>query len=162
LTNPANNSSFLSFGTVNLMATVVTNGNIINAVQFYANVTNLVGQTTGPYSYLWTNVPAGDYSLTARAIFNGGGVADSVPVNISITNSRPIVGQIGLGADGQSLDILGTGQPGHAYILDSTMNIHSPGTWFPLLTNFADASGNISFTNLPMTNAQQFFRIAAP
>lgn len=162
LTTPANNSSFLSSGNINLMAAVVTNGNVINSVQFYANVTNLIGQTIGPYFYLWTNVLAGGYSLTARVIFNGGGIADSAPANISITNSQPIVGQIGLGAGGQGLSILGAGQPGHTFVLDSATNINSPVTWFPLLTNLADASGNISFTNLPMTNAQQFFRIAAP
>src|SRR6201999_4208987 len=100
LISPASNSSFLSSGTVNLAATVVTNGNTINGVQFYANVTNLIGQTAAPYNFSWTNVPAGDYSLTARVVFNGGGIADSVAANIIVTNSPPMISQIGLGAGG--------------------------------------------------------------
>jgi hypothetical protein len=34
--------------------------------------------------------------------------------------------------------------------------------WTPLVTNVSDSKGRFSFTNLPATNAQQFYRISAP
>jgi alpha-L-rhamnosidase len=163
LTSPANNASFLSSGTVDLTATVATNGNSINSVQFYANTTNFLGQlTTAPYSLSWTNVVAGDYSLIASVIFNGGGVANSAAVNVLVTNLAPAIGLVELGAGGQQLNILGTGQMGHTYVLEATTNLVPPVDWSRIQTNVADTFGNFSFTNSPLTNAIQFFRIAAP
>jgi hypothetical protein len=34
--------------------------------------------------------------------------------------------------------------------------------WTPILTNLSDGAGNILFTNIAPTNAQQFYRISAP
>ena len=164
LFSPANNSTFLSSGTINLVATVVTNGDEINGVEFVANATNLLGGSEdGPYAFSWTNVPAGAYILTAGVIFNGGGVVDSsTAANIVVTNLPPVIGAITLGVRGKQIDISGAGQAGHAYILDAATNLLPPIIWCPLLTNPADTSGNIFFTNLSTINAQQFFRIAAP
>ena len=40
--------------------------------------------TAPPYSFSWTNVPQGSYSLTARAIDNGGGATTSPPINVTV------------------------------------------------------------------------------
>jgi len=161
LTSPANNASFPTGSTVNLLATVVTNGNIINGVQFYANETNLVGPaSSAPYACSWTNVPAGAYSLVANVMFNGGAIASSAAVNITVTNPPPVLGNIGFTSNGQQLTISGAGQPGYAYILVGTTNLVPPIVWFPVMTNMADSSGSISFTNLPTTNALEFYRIS--
>ena len=51
LTSPVNNASFLASSTLNLAATVVTNGGTISGVLFYSNATNLVGQSAStPYT----------------------------------------------------------------------------------------------------------------
>jgi hypothetical protein len=163
LTSPANNASFLSSETISLAVSLVPNGNVINEVQFHANATNLLGQaTTAPYNLLWTNVPAGNYNLIASVIFNGGGVASSGSINITVTNLPPVIGQVELAGGGQQLSILANGQADHPYVLEGTTNLVPPIIWSPLLTNTADALGNITFPNWPITNAQQFFRIAAP
>jgi hypothetical protein len=161
LTSPANNADFLSSSTVNLAATVVTNGNIINGVQFYANTTNLVGQSaTAPYACSWTNVPAGAYNLVASVMFNGGAIASSAAVNIAVTNPPLVLDNIGFVSDWQHLAISGVGQPGYTYILVGTTNIVPPVIWVPVMTNAADSSGNISFMSLPITNKQEFYRIS--
>jgi alpha-L-rhamnosidase len=162
LTTPAYNSSFAAPATIKLAATVVTNGNAINVVQFYANATNLIAQTEAPYAYSWSNVTAGAYSLSAQVIFNGGGAANSFPVSIVVTNLPPVIGGIVFEAAGQKLDIFGNGVTNQLYVLSMTTNLAFPVLWQPILTNLSDFSGNISFSNVWATNYQQFFRIFGP
>ncbi len=162
LTSPANHASFLSSGTINLTATVTTNGNAINNVQFYANATNLIGQAAiAPYAVAWTNVPAGTYNLFASVIFNGGGTASSTAASVVVTNLPPVIGGINLEAGEGALSISGVGQVGHTYILQAASNLSPPVYWYPVFTNTVGTT-NISFTNLLITGTQQFFRIAAP
>jgi hypothetical protein len=140
---------------------VVTNGDIISGVQFYANTTNLIGQATkAPYTAAWTNVPAGTYQITVVVKFNGGGVAGSPAVTVTVTNPPPVLGGIGYAAAAQTLSVAATGQPGGAYVLVGASNLVPPVVWLPVLTNVADGAGNISFTNLPAGNAQEFYRIS--
>jgi alpha-L-rhamnosidase len=161
LASPANNTGFLAGTTINLAATVVTNGDTINGVQFYANGTNLIGQSaTAPYVCSWSNVPAGAYRLAASVMFNGSGVANSTAVNIAVTNWPPVLGKIGLESGGRELTVSGAGQPGCAYILVRATNLVPPLVWTPVATNNADNSGNISFMNLPIANAQAFYRVS--
>jgi hypothetical protein len=87
---------------------------------------------------------------------------DTLPINISVTNPPPAAVGIGFSTDGSSLLISGTGLPNRAYYLNVASNLIPPVVWTPLLTNQSNASGNILFTNLALTNAQQFFRLSAP
>ena len=161
LASPANNTGFPSGATVNLAATVVANGDTINGVQFYANATNLIGQAAqAPYTCSWTNVPAGAYGLVAIVGFNGGGVANSTAVNITVTNWPPVVGNIGFASAAQQLTISGTGQPGQACVLLGATNLVPPVIWWPVMTNVADGAGNLTFTNVPVVNLQEFYRIS--
>jgi alpha-L-rhamnosidase len=162
LTAPAYGATFAAPATIHLAAEVVTNGNAIMAVQFYANATNLIAQAAAPYGYSWSNVPAGVYSLTAQVIYNGGGTANSFPVNIVVTNVPPVIGGLMLDSANQKLGIWGTGVQAQPYVLSMTTNLASPFQWQPLLTNVSDSSGNITFSNLAPTNFQQFFRISGP
>jgi len=160
LSNPANNTGFPASSTVYLAATVFTNGNIINGVQFYANTTNLIGQSsTAPYACSWTNAPVGAYSLVASVLFNGGVIANSAAVNITVTNVPPELGKIEWASGGRRLTVSGTGRPGYTYVLVSTTNLLPPIIWSPVMTNMADGFGNISFTNLPASSAQEFYRV---
>ena len=89
LTTPTNNASFIGPPVISLMANVVTNGNIINSVQFYANATNLIGQATNPpYSCAWTNANTGSYGVFARVTYNGGSVADSTAAEVTVINTN--------------------------------------------------------------------------
>jgi len=160
LTGP-DDTSFVAPATVPLTASVATNGEHISGVQFFANVTNLIGQAlTEPYSYSWTSVPTGNYSVRARVNFNGNRYADSVPITIIVSNPPPAIQSITAGAGNFSL--AGLGQPGSAYVLVTASNLISPVIWVPSITNLADANGNFIFTNLPTTNLQQFFRLSTP
>jgi hypothetical protein len=74
----------------------------------------------------------------------------------------PITQGIGLGADGQTLSVSGVGLASRPYYLNMASNLTPPVMWLPIQTNIANDSGDISFTNITPTNAQQFFRISAP
>ena len=87
LTSPANNSAFDVSAPVNLTATVVTNGNAVGGVQFWADNNTLLGQlTNAPFTFAWANVSPGTHSVLARVLFNGGSTADSVPINLAVVN----------------------------------------------------------------------------
>jgi len=92
-------------------------------------------------------------------MFNGGAVASSIPVDITVTNLPPVLGSIGFTLNRQQLAISGAGQPSYTYILVGATNLDPPIVWVPVMTNAADSSGNISFKNLQITNTQEFYRI---
>ncbi len=159
LTSPSNNAAFTAPASLDLAAVVTTNGNTISSVQFYSNATNLITQiATAPYFYAWTNVPAGNYAIRARIVFDGGNILDSATANIIVSNLPPVIQTFSLSAGNFSLQ--GTGPSGQSLVLMTASNLVPPVVWTPLLTNQSDASGNFAFTNLPSTNSQQFYRIA--
>jgi iron-sulfur cluster assembly accessory protein len=83
LTAPANGALYTVTSNVTLTANVVSNGQTVASVGFYAG-TNLLGQdTTLPYSWTWTNVQMGSYLLTANVVFNSTN-ASSPPVGIVV------------------------------------------------------------------------------
>jgi hypothetical protein len=89
LTAPTNNAAIIVPPAVSLMASVVSNGNIISGVQFYNDTTNLIGQVTSPpYTYSWTSPNTGSYSMFARVAYNGGSVADSPASLITVINTN--------------------------------------------------------------------------
>ncbi len=132
-TTPTDGTSYTAPATINLAASVTTNGNTINKVQFYSNATNLLSEATAsPYAYSWAGVSAGSYSLIARVVFNSTGTVDSTAAVVTVTNP-PVAGSAvftsySLGADG-SMSMSGTGAADQAYVLLSASNLsrQSPG-----------------------------------
>jgi YD repeat-containing protein len=84
LSSPTNNQVFTAGTTVQLAANASDTGGSITKVEFFQGTTKLGEDTTSPYTYNWTNVPAGSYVLTARATDNGGATATSNAVNITV------------------------------------------------------------------------------
>ena len=159
LTHSSNNTSFNAATTLNLAATVETNGNIINGVQFYANATNLIGlDLSPPYTFIWTNISTGNYAVRARVNFNGNRSADSTAANIVVSNLPPMIQSIGLASG--NFYLAGGGQAGQVCVLMTAPTLTPPAFWTPLITNQIDRDGRLAFTNLPTTNSQQFYRIS--
>src|SRR5262249_43611422 len=85
LTAPANAANFVPGSTIALTASAADSDGTISQVQFFRGGTTLIGSdTTSPYSFNWTNVAAGTYSLTARATDNNSGVTTSSVINITV------------------------------------------------------------------------------
>ncbi len=85
LSAPANNASYTAPASITLTATAADSDGTVTQVEFLQGTT-VIGTSTGPsFTYNWTNVPAGNYALTARATDNSGATTTSTPVNVTVT-----------------------------------------------------------------------------
>jgi autotransporter-associated beta strand protein len=87
---------------------------------------------------------------------------NSLGVNgtITVSDTRPAITNMSMGADRNSFTLAGTGTAGQAYVLLTASNLPPP-AWLPVLTNAADINGLFSFTDLQVsTHAQRFYRIS--
>jgi hypothetical protein len=81
---PANSANFDAPATISVTADASDADGTVSKVEFFAG-TNLIGTATAsPYSINWSNVPAGFYSLTAKATDNSGGTRTSAAVSIGV------------------------------------------------------------------------------
>ncbi|GAA2365140.1 glycoside hydrolase family 6 protein [Dactylosporangium salmoneum] len=87
LTSPTNGSSFTAPATVGLAASATAPGSSVSKVDFYNGTTLLGTDTTSPYTFSWTNVAAGNYSLTAKVTSAAGATTTSAAVSISVTTT---------------------------------------------------------------------------
>ncbi len=90
LTAPVNGASYAAPAAIGLAATVTANGHTITLVQFYNGATLLGAVAAMPYSFSWTNVSAGGYSLTAQAVYDSGSTVTSAPANVTCVNTTSV------------------------------------------------------------------------
>jgi hypothetical protein len=92
LTAPAPGSTFTAPATVGFAADAADPGGSVARVDFLAGTAVVGSDTTSPYSFSWTNVPAGNFSLTARAVDDLGASTVSAPVGITVApNTGPAI-----------------------------------------------------------------------
>ncbi len=79
LTAPVDNANFVAPASIALAATAAATatGATLTKVEFYNGATLLAADATSPYAYAWSNVPIGDYALTAKATDSKGTTATS-------------------------------------------------------------------------------------
>jgi PKD repeat protein len=106
ITSPANGTVVNAPANISIAASAADNDGTISKVEFYQGAVKLGEDTTAPYTFNWTNVAAGSYTLTARATDNLGGVTTSSPVSI-IVNTLPTV-SLTMPAPGQQFSSPGT------------------------------------------------------
>jgi len=84
LTAPTANQIYTAPATVSITANASISGGTISKVEFYNGATKLGEDATSPYTYSWTNVAAGTFSITAVATDNTGGKTTSTAVSIKV------------------------------------------------------------------------------
>jgi cellulose 1,4-beta-cellobiosidase len=89
LTSPSSGSTFTAPATVGLAATATAPGSTVSKVEFFSGTTLLGTDTSSPYTYSWTNVPAGSYSVTAKVTNAANATATSTAVPITVTDTNP-------------------------------------------------------------------------
>jgi chitinase len=89
ITSPANGATFTAPASISINATASDSDGTVTKVDFYQNGNLLGTDTTSPYSFSWSNVAAGSYSLTARATDNAGATTISSPVSVTVSSSSP-------------------------------------------------------------------------
>jgi hypothetical protein len=102
ITSPSNGTTFTSPANITINATASDNGSVTK-VEFYNGNALLGTDTSSPYSFSWTNVGTGTYSLTTRATDNQGAIGTSAAVSITVTGSNsPPVTNIQYPGNGQN------------------------------------------------------------
>ena len=90
LTAPANGATFPAPGTVTINANASDTDGTVAKVEFYNGTTLLGADTTAPYSYTWSGVPTGTYTLKAIATDNGGAATTSATRTITVGTPPPV------------------------------------------------------------------------
>jgi photosystem II stability/assembly factor-like uncharacterized protein len=85
ITSPANNASFSAPASITINANASDPDGSISKVEFYQGTTKLAEDLTTPYSFSWTNVQAGSYSLIVKAYDNVGAITSSSTINVTVT-----------------------------------------------------------------------------
>src|SRR5207249_1179232 len=92
LTSPVSGAVFSAGSSIILTATATDPDGSLARVEFYRGGTALIGTATSPpYQFAWTNVAAGNYSLTAKAYDNRNATATSATATIAVMNNQPPV-----------------------------------------------------------------------
>jgi hypothetical protein len=84
LTQPTDGATFTLPATVNLAATAFDSDGTVTKVEFFSGAAKLGEDATAPYSFTWSGVAAGTYTLTARATDDLGGATTSAASTITV------------------------------------------------------------------------------
>ncbi|HKV35769.1 MAG TPA: LamG-like jellyroll fold domain-containing protein [Pyrinomonadaceae bacterium] len=114
LTHPLNNTSIAAGANIVMDATASDSDGSVTKVDFYQGTTLLGTDTTAPYTFVWTNVAAGSYSLSAKATDDA--TATTSSTTIAVTVAAGGNHSLSLNGTTASVDV-----PNH-----STLNITGP------------------------------------
>jgi len=84
ISNPLNNASYTAPATFSIAANASDVDGTISKVEFYNGAALLGTALAAPYSYNWTGLAAGTYSITAKAYDNLNAATISGPINIAV------------------------------------------------------------------------------
>lgn len=87
LTGPDNGATYITGSDITLKADASDNGSIRH-VEFYEGDNKLGEDTDSPFEYVWENVDAGNYTVTAIAVDNDGGQTTSSSLNIVVQDDK--------------------------------------------------------------------------
>ncbi|MDB6027165.1 MAG: hypothetical protein JWM68_3388 [Verrucomicrobiales bacterium] len=133
LSSPTNGATFFPGTNLSLFALASDVDGSVSKVEFFRGTNKLGTVTNSPYSSLWSNLPAGNFSLTAIATDNLGANSTSAPVNISVPMLLTSPQRL---TNGQ-FKMLFYGTSGNTYVIDGSTNLIS---WQALYTNFTTNS----------------------
>jgi predicted amidohydrolase/regulation of enolase protein 1 (concanavalin A-like superfamily) len=124
ITAPSDGETFAAPATFTIAAAASDADGTISRVEFYAGTTLLGSDATDPHAFTWSGVAAGTYTLTARALDDGGAAMTSSPVTITVASPPPTGG---LPAPWQTGDIGAVGVTGTAHAGDGTFPVEGAG-----------------------------------
>ena len=88
ITSPANNAVYNAPAAVSITASASEVNGTISKVEFYNGATLLGSSTSSPYTFNWTNVSVGTYSITAKAYDNLNASTVSTAITIKVLNAN--------------------------------------------------------------------------
>lgn len=142
LTSPAAGTVSVAPGSFAIAATAADTDGTITKVELFAGLKLLATKNAPPYTFNWTNVPAGTYAITARATDNRGAIAVSTPVTVysnlapTVSITAPTNGTVVVSPGPLTITAQGADTDGSV----ATIDLYSDST---LLGSFV--GGNVSF-----------------
>ncbi|MGV8847907.1 MAG: Ig-like domain-containing protein [Propionibacteriaceae bacterium] len=120
LTAPSAGTSYAAPAAFSLAAVATDSDGAVSRVEFYQDGTLLGQDTTVPYEYSVSGVTAGSHTYFARAYDDGGGIATSLPVTVTVTAA----------GDSQltGVDIGSVGVPGSTTTTGGVVTVQGSGT----------------------------------
>jgi hypothetical protein len=88
LTSPANGATYTAPASIAMSATASDPDDSVSQVDFYNGTTLLGTDSTSPYSFTWSNVPAGSYGLVAVARDSRGATTVSSTRTVTVTATQ--------------------------------------------------------------------------
>jgi len=89
LTSPVSGATYAAPAEISLAATASDANGSVTKVEFFAGSTLVGTDTTSPYAFTWSNVPAGTYALTAKATDSGGATSVSAVRMVTVASNAP-------------------------------------------------------------------------
>jgi chitinase len=174
LTAPTSGATFTAPATLTISATASDADGSVSKVGFYNGATLLSEVTAAPYTYTWSNVAAGSYTITAIATDNAGAATTSAGVTVTVNGTSGSGNCAGVAAYQPYPMVynLGDKVTYNGYLYESLSNALynvTPGTadwwWKPLgacsassiasaATNAATTIGGASVVPNPITGSQ--------
>jgi hypothetical protein len=125
LVSPADGTVFTAPTNILLSATASDPDGSISKVEFFQGATKLGETNNAPYQFMWNNVPAGFYSLTAKATDDSSATTLSSVASIRMTAP-------GLSANYTSGQIvISWATAAGSYTLETTDSLTPPVSWTP-------------------------------
>jgi hypothetical protein len=152
---PTNNTVFAAPLTNTLQAAASDPDGSIQRVQFFNGADLLGSDTAEPYEFTVTNLAAGSYTLSARAIDNRGGSNSSSGVVISVVTPVPVVLAMPHWISASEFRFIYSANVGLRYVVER--GTHLP-DWSPVHTNTA-GTNPVTFTDENALGAHHAYRV---
>jgi hypothetical protein len=89
MSNPADGATFTAPATIAFSANASDTDGTVTRVEFYAGPNMIGAVNSAPYSYNWTSVPAGVYTVYALARDNSGNVTTTAQRTVTVRGNTP-------------------------------------------------------------------------
>ena len=90
---PLNGATFADPGRINIEAIADDSDGAVRKVEFFSGTQLFHTENLIPWAFTWSNVPAGNYTLTAKATDNAGAITTSAPINITVGSANGLKGE---------------------------------------------------------------------
>ncbi len=90
--SPADGTTFLAPASITINANAADSDGTVSKVEFFNGATKLGEDTSAPYSFAWSNVAIGSYSLTAKATDDMTATTTSAAITVNVVvNQSPSI-----------------------------------------------------------------------